>query len=98
MKIIIIDLKSYLNINNSMDEIVKKTTKFIIQNDNEYLYRDEYNDKDTDDEDDLNDYDDYEYIINNIKNQMIGYVEENYLPLCEYLSYEKIEEFLSATL
>lgn len=79
-------------------EVTKTNSKFVIQNDNEYVTRDEYDDTESDDEDEINDRDDYEYVVRTIQSSLIYYVDKNYIPLCEYLSYDKIDKFISRDL
>lgn len=76
-------------------EQIKKNSKFIVQIDNDFINRDEYNESEIDDEDEINEFDDYEYVINSIKDCLINYVDTNYIPLCEYITYENIEDFLT---
>jgi len=63
--------------------------EYIINNNSENEeYEEEY------DSDNLNDYDYKQEIVNIIQKNILEYVEMKYLPLCEYLSLEKISKFI----
>lgn len=78
-------------------EPVKKNTKFIVQNE-DYFNRDEYEDSEYEEDDETYDMEKYEYVITSIQNCLIDYVSSNYIQLCEYLTCDKIDEFLSKNL
>jgi hypothetical protein len=77
-----------------MDE--NRNNKFIYD---ENIINDNNSENDYISEDDINyDYEKYIYdeeTINIIQKNLLEYVEENYLPLCEYLSLEKISIFIN---
>jgi hypothetical protein len=77
-----------------MDE--NRNNKFIYD---ENIINDNNSENDYISEDDINyDYEKYIYdeeTINIIQKNLLEYVEENYLPLCEYLSLEKLSIFIN---
>jgi hypothetical protein len=77
---ILFDKKSSINILNQNDLEEEKNTDM----------------KYDDEEDDDNDIDEsYDYdVLNFIERNIVEYVKKNAIPLCEYITIEKIDKFL----
>lgn len=62
---------------------------------NEYYNEIISEDDSIDDCDDNSDEEYYNYTINIIKNELIEYIKDKSLPFCEFLTFSKLDNFIS---
>ena len=78
------------------DEVVNIKSKNINPNDeNENFINDESNKINEDyNEQVINEYKDYNNVLNKIQNKILQYVENNSIPICEYMTKKSIHNFI----